>query len=106
MQIILDEVKRHIHTVPIEKLPMFLGALAAMTAEVQLRMMMGQDSVPVALPEPGPYLTVEEVCTRFHVTKQWVYRHKRHLPHSQPSRKKLIFPQQKLERYFATRQGA
>jgi len=48
-------------------------------------------------------LTVEEVVQKFGVTKAWLYRNKKHLPHSQPSRKVLLFPEQSLTRWFATR---
>src|SRR5437868_6406499 len=34
MQLILDDLKRSLSAVPIEKVPILLGALAAMTAEV------------------------------------------------------------------------
>lgn len=52
---------------------------------------------------PERFLTVEQVCERFGVTERWLYRHKQHLPHSQPSRKVLLFPEGKLARWFAAR---
>jgi len=60
---------------------------------------------PPAIPptEPVRYLTVEEVVQQFHVGKEWLYRNKKRLPHSQPSRKTLLFPEEKLRRWFATR---
>lgn len=47
------------------------------------------------------YLTVEQTCVLYHVTKKWLYRHKSRLPHIQPSRKRLLFPKDDLERWFA-----
>jgi predicted DNA-binding transcriptional regulator AlpA len=52
------------------------------------------------------YLTVPEVVVRFNVTAKWLYRHKRQMPHSQPSRKVLIFPEQAITKWFASRKGA
>jgi hypothetical protein len=48
-------------------------------------------------------LTVEQVTQRFGVTQRWLYRHKKHLPHCQPTRKVILFPAKKLERWFAGR---
>ena len=49
------------------------------------------------------FLTVEQVIAQYGVTESWLYRHKRQLPHSQPSRKVLLFPEGKLQRWFASR---
>lgn len=49
------------------------------------------------------FLTVDQVVTQYGVTEQWLYRHKRQLPHSQPSRKVLLFPEEKLRKWFASR---
>jgi hypothetical protein len=51
------------------------------------------------------YLSSQEVCDRFNVTLRWLYRNKRRLPHSQPTRKLLIFPEQRLQRWFANRKA-
>ncbi|MBX3234529.1 MAG: helix-turn-helix domain-containing protein [Nitrospiraceae bacterium] len=52
------------------------------------------------------YLSVEEVCAQFKVTPRWLYRHKAAMPHSQPSRKRLIFPEKAVTRWFASRRAA
>jgi hypothetical protein len=57
------------------------------------------------LPDAGRYLSVEEVAERFRVTSKWLYRHKRQMPHSQPSRKVLLFPEQAITKWFASRKG-
>lgn len=58
-------------------------------------------NVPPASSEK--FLTVEQVIAQYGVTAKWLYRHKRQLPHSQPSRKVLLFPEEKLRRWFASR---
>lgn len=71
MQIVLDELKRNLSTVPIEKLPIFLSALAAMTAEVQLRIMMA-GSAPVAC-QAETLLTPQEVAVSLKMSTYRVY---------------------------------
>jgi hypothetical protein len=51
-------------------------------------------------PASERWLTVEETAEQFGVSRQWLYRHKHHLPHSQPSRKVLVFPEGKLRKWF------
>jgi predicted DNA-binding transcriptional regulator AlpA len=55
---------------------------------------------------PERFLTVEQAAAQFSVSDKWLYRHKRQLPHSQPSRKVLLFPEEKLRRWFAGRKSA
>ena len=85
--------------------PALLGELERLKSTVHLRMMTGAIGTDQPIPLPGApnYLTVEEVCTRFKVTKRWVYRHKKQMPHSQPSRKVLLFPEAALKRWFERR---
>jgi hypothetical protein len=45
---------------------------------------------------------VEQVVGQYGVTEQWLYRHKRQLPYSQPNRKILLFHEEKLRRWFAS----
>src|SRR5688572_12817561 len=47
------------------------------------------------------YLTVDETCKLYHVTRKWLYQHKARLPHIQPSRKRLLFPKDEIQRWFA-----
>jgi predicted DNA-binding transcriptional regulator AlpA len=62
----------------------------------------GKDSGKADAPAtPEKFLNVAEVVERYGVTEQWLYRHKRELPHSQPSRKVLLFPEEKLRKWFA-----
>lgn len=108
MQLILAELERSVGEVPFDKVPVLLATLAAMTATVQMRLMMGGPALAVreglvTAPDAGRYLSVEEVAERFRVTPRWVYRHKKQMPHSQPSRKMLLFPEAALQRWFARR---
>lgn len=50
------------------------------------------------------YLTVQEVVGKYGVTAKWLYRNKKKLPHSQPTRKKLLFPEIRFGKWWA-RQG-
>jgi hypothetical protein len=50
---------------------------------------------------PERWLTVDQASEMFGVTPQWLKKNKKRLPHSQPSRKKLVFPEEKLRRWFA-----
>lgn len=87
--------------------PALLGELERLKGLAQLRMS-GWYSLPAPRPQPVgevSYLTVEEVAERFHVTPKWLYRHKSQMPHSQPSRKVLLFPEQAVTKWFASRKG-
>ncbi len=55
--------------------------------------------------ETGRYLTVTEVCERYGTSPKWLYRHKKQMPHSQPSRKVLLFPEKGIEKWFASRRA-
>jgi hypothetical protein len=54
---------------------------------------------------PERWLTVEQASEMFGVTPQWLKKNKKRLPYSQPSRKKLVFPEEKLRRWFATQKA-
>jgi hypothetical protein len=89
---------------PIADLPAFIGVLATVQAKAQVKLLHRESAVHVP-PDAGDYLSVEEAAARFHVTPTWLYRHKRQMPHSQPSRKVLIFPEQAITKWFASRKG-
>lgn len=84
-----------------------VGKLERLKALICLRMMRGH-AVPLvtASSELPAYLSVTEVAARFHVTPKWLYRHKKQMPHSQPSRKVLLFPEKATERWFASRKAS
>jgi hypothetical protein len=86
--------------------PALVGELERLKAMAWSKMMQGAGgTVPYSpvTPEQGHYLRVEEVAERFHVSAKWLYRHKRQMPHSQPSRKCLLFPEQAITKWFASR---
>ena len=93
--------------VPVIELPLAVGWFARLQSMAQMRMLQsGQvETSPVTSSEAGKYLTVDEVAERFHVTPRWLYRHKRQMPYSQPSQKVLLFPEQSITRWFASRKG-
>lgn len=57
-------------------------------------------------PMPDHYLTVPEAVERFKVSATWLYRHKKQISHSQPSRKVLLFPASAIGKWFASRKRA
>lgn len=105
LETLLTELTQLITQTPVDRLPAVMSQLAAAQSSVAARLLGNQTG-------PGPtlqtaekecYLTVEEVAKRFHVTPRWLYRNKKHLPHSQPTRKTLLFPETALTRWFAKR---
>lgn len=100
----LQELAPQIATADPADLPAVLGLLERLRAEIWMKIPSAQTAVKAAPPaEPTHYLTVEEVAQRFHVTPKWLYRHKGKMPHSQPSRKVLLFPETAVEKWFASR---
>lgn len=97
----LEEAMAQIQT---SELPMILGELERIKGAILVRIIspkpqrLADDS-----PGNGKFLTVSEVVERFHVTAKWLYRHKKQLPHSQPSRKVLLFPEKPLLQWFQKR---
>jgi hypothetical protein len=101
-----EEIAASTHEATALEFPVMIGELERLKLLMQLRMLNGSPPVPIqnALgPETGQYLNVEEVARRFHVTPRWLYRHKRKMPHSQPSRKLLLFPEEAITKWFASR---
>ena len=88
--------------------PELLGELERLKAMAWGRMTAPSTSaIPAVEPtNQGRYLTVEEVSARFGLSDRWLYRHKKQMPHSQPSRKVLLFPEQAIRKWFASRKGA
>jgi predicted DNA-binding transcriptional regulator AlpA len=88
-------------TLPPEVAQSLLIGLVSLQPLLMSRAMMGSD--PPAAGHAERFLSVEEAVSQYGVTASWLYRHKRQLPHSQPSRKVLLFPEEKLRRWFAAR---
>jgi hypothetical protein len=90
-----------------DECPALIGVLEQLKAQAWARMTSTVLLVPrtTMTMENGKYLTVSEAAERFHVTPQWLYRHKKQLPHSQPSRKVLLFPEAAVQKWFASRKA-
>jgi predicted DNA-binding transcriptional regulator AlpA len=80
---------------------LLIGLVSIQPLLIQRAVMMGANLPAAGSPER--FLSVGEVASQYGVTASWLYRHKRQLPHSQPSRKVLLFPEEKLRRWFAAR---
>jgi hypothetical protein len=87
-------------TLPPEAAQALLIGLACLQPLLIQRALKGSNVLPAS---PEKFLTVAQVVAQYGVTEQWLYRHKRQLPYSQPSRKVLLFPEDKLRRWFAAR---
>ncbi len=85
-----------------------IGELERLKSLALMHMLSSKDNVIHQSPPPkaDTYLNVHEAAARFHVTGKWLYKNKKKLPHSQPSRKVLLFPEQPLARWFAARKSA
>lgn len=107
LQTAMAIIEQSIATATPADCPPLVGELARLQAAAWARMMQPTPPVPAAslAQQNGCYLTVEEVIDRFHVTARWLYRHKKQLPHSQPSRKILLFPEGAITKWFASRKG-
>jgi hypothetical protein len=88
-------------TLPPEVAQALLIGLVSIQPLLIQRALMGSGPQPAGPPER--FLTVSEVAAQFGVSERWLYRHKRQLPYSQPSRKLLLFPEDKLRRWFIAR---
>jgi len=89
-------------TLPPETAQAILIGLVSIQPLLIQRALMTGANAPAAGP-PERFLSVEEVVSSYGVTASWLYRHKRQLPHSQPSRKVLLFPEEKLRKWFANK---
>ena len=83
-----------------------LGALEQLKAHALQRLLDCQATARPTTPPAETYLSVKDVCARFHVTERWLYRHKQQMPHSQPSRKTLLFPEKAIGKWFAAQRQA
>lgn len=110
LQGLLDELPKAIAETSTDSLAAVMAHLAACQSAVAARLVNGHcingPQERATLEEKERYLTVREACDQFHVTEQWLYRHKKHLPHSQPTRKTLLFPEGKLRRWFERQKKA
>lgn len=99
----VDHLAKMIDSATTQDCPKIIGRLEELKVKASLRLTASQSFAAPSIPEKERYLGVEEVAARFHVSPKWLYRHKRHLPHSQPTRKTLLFPEQAITKWFASR---
>ena len=106
---IVNELEKVTADAPVAEIPVIIGELERLKATLWARLVSGQASGngeaqgQAQGPNGGRYLKVQEVVDRFGVTARWLYRNKKKLPHSQPSRKVLLFPEAALQRWFKKR---
>ena len=101
---LLERIKEMIPSAKPGECPALLGALEQLKVMIWLQVTNAQTLPNVAVDTtPERYLLPEEVAQRFGVTKKWLYDHKRNLPHTQPTRKTLRFPEKAIQRWFANR---
>ena len=101
----LQEMEQMIISVEAAQCPAIIGSLEqlkALTWSILICTQTKKNEATQVL-ERDRYLNVAEVAERFHVTPKWLYRHKKQLPHSQPSRKVLLFPEDAIQKWFANR---
>lgn len=106
---LLAVLPRLIAVTPADQLAAVMAQLAAAQSAAAARILSDRSVAQAsnsATTEKDRYLSVTEVVDRFHVTPRWLYRNKKHLPHSQPTRKTLLFPEAAITKWFASRKGA
>ncbi len=108
MKNVIDSLEQVIVQADPSACPELLGELERLKALLWAKVIHPEASSQVLIlsPENGCYLTVEEVAVRFGVTDRWLYRHKKQMPYSQPSRKTLLFPENAIEKWFASRKAS
>ncbi len=105
-QPLITELEQRIQALASDQCPVLLGELERLKAIAWAKALNPVPSISSKVPEvQDRYLTVPEVAQRFGVTEKWLYRHKAQMPHSQPSRKVLLFPERAIERWFAARKS-
>ena len=107
-QALIIELEHSIQALSSQECPVLLGDLERLKAMTWTKVFTPVSPTPAEVRDQSSeqYLTVAEVIDRFKVTAPWLYRHKKQLPHSQPSRKVLLFPASALEKWFAGRKRA
>ncbi len=102
---IISELEREVAEVQQANCPELVGELERLRVVAWAKVICPSTPQPSqqGASTPDRFLTVSEVEGRFSVTRKWLYRNKKRMPHSQPSRKKLLFPEQALTKWFTSR---
>lgn len=104
IETILEQLSRAVQQLDPRDYPFFIGSLEQLKVMAWSRLTTLQANPK--LPDSDlrqRYLTVPEAAERFRVTPKWLYKHKKELPHIQPSRKHLLFPEEPFTRAMAAR---
>jgi hypothetical protein len=105
-QPLIEAMEKALDSLTPSDCPELAGQLERLKTMVLGRMLLaGSVKIPQAAETAVQYLSVEQAAEKFNVTPRWLYRNKKKLPHSQPSRKKLLFPEQPLRKWFAARKS-
>jgi hypothetical protein len=99
---ILTGLEQALDDLPTPACPRMIGELERLKVIVQMKMLGGLKAASEPVSDTV-YLTVAEVSEKFRVTSKWLYRHKKQMPHSQPSKKCLLFPEEAITKWFASR---
>lgn len=102
---IISELEREVSQTQQATCPALVGELERLKAVAWAKVIWPPVSHPgqQSASAPDRYLTVAEVVHQFSVTPAWLYRNKKRMPHSQPSRKVLLFPEREITKWFASR---
>lgn len=101
---LLEQLSQAISGLDVKDCPPIIGGLEQLKALAWSKM----TAVQVAGNAPAQvlnerFLSAKEVAEKFQVTVKWLYKHKKNMPHSQPTRKTLRFPEGPIQRWFASR---
>ena len=88
-----------------EGLVEFLTRLGALTERARARLSMANGVAKSAMSDPSSLLTVEELATRLHVSKDYVYGHAGKWPFTRRVGRKLLFLEAGLTRWLEARRG-
>jgi hypothetical protein len=95
-----EHLSRMLDSAVTQDIPRSMGRLEELKVKLSLRLSTPQ-AVTVGPPRgKEQYLKVQDVIARFPVTAKWLYRHKKELPHVQPTRKTLLFPEGRFTRWW------
>jgi hypothetical protein len=97
---IFDHLSQMIDSAASQEFPRILGRLEELKIRATLRLTAVDTPASFASPKEK-YLTAKEVAARFPVTPKWLYKHKNYFTHIRPSRKLLLFPEERFAKEFA-----
>jgi predicted DNA-binding transcriptional regulator AlpA len=101
---LLEQLSQAISALDGKDCPSIIGGLEQLKALAWSRMTAFQPAGNVSASFTNErFLSAKEVAEKFQVTVKWLYKHKKKMPHTQPTRKTLRFPEGPIQRWFANR---